>query len=171
MSRPRLPLEPRLLSREVAARFWDKVDIRGPDECWPWKASRTSQGYGHIRAPNHGPMLKAHRVSFTLCFGPIPDGLDVLHSCDYPPCCNPRCLFSGTNADNVADRAAKGRGHSSRNRGEANPHAKVTSDQVEEIRQALGLQREIAKRFGVTQQHVSRIKSGARRAADRASPS
>ena len=145
--------------RPLAERFWEKVDVRGPDECWPWMASANEHGYGQIIDDCHGPMLKAHRVCWTLCFGPIPEGLHALHSCDNPPCNNPRCLFLGTQADNMADMATKGRARGGPPLGIQN-NAKLTRAQADEIRCATGLQREIAARFGICQAQVSHIKSG-----------
>ncbi len=54
-------------------------------------------------------MGRAHRASWQISFGPIPDGLQVLHTCDNPPCCNPAHLFLGTQLDNIYDMCAKGR--------------------------------------------------------------
>lgn len=92
--------------------FWEKVDKRGPDECWPWTGSDNGNGYGRIGDEY------AHRLSYKLHRGPIPDGIEVCHSCDanYPPgdtsyrcCVNPAHLFEGTRQDNVDDMVAKGR--------------------------------------------------------------
>jgi hypothetical protein len=100
--------------RTLAERFWSKVDKRGPDECWPFTGRTNGNGaypgYGWIRGPeaNRRP-LAAHRISWELHNGPIPDGLFVLHKCDFPPCTNPAHLFLGTNRDNMRDAAAKGR--------------------------------------------------------------
>lgn len=83
------------------ADFWSRVDVRGPDECWPWMNAKTPNGYGTVYFG--GRMVGAHRVSWELTHGPIPDGLFVLHHCDNPPCCNPAHLFTGTHTDNVRD--------------------------------------------------------------------
>lgn len=86
-------------------RFWNKVDRSG--DCWTWQGSRDRKGYGRVSV-NQRPVL-AHRFSWTLSHGPIPDGLCVLHKCDNPPCVNPEHLFLGTIADNNRDMVAKGR--------------------------------------------------------------
>lgn len=96
-------------ARPFAERFWEKVDRRSPDECWPWLGrARTSFGYGAF-AIGRDRANRAHRIAWELTNGPVPVGLSALHRCDNPPCCNPAHLFLGTQADNIADMVAKGR--------------------------------------------------------------
>lgn len=97
----------RRYGRPLAERFWEKVDRRGPDECWMWTASRRALGYGQIRIG--GKSRKAHRVAYELANGPIPAGMAVLHGCDNPPCVNPAHLRAGTMTDNVRDMVTRGR--------------------------------------------------------------
>lgn len=147
----------------VQDRFWPKVDKRGPDECWPWLASVTSNGYGKILV--NGRLEPAPRVSFVLAHGEIPAGLWVLHRCDNPPCVNPAHLYVGSPEDNNRDRIVRGRF-----RGNPDPWAckrRLTAEQVEEIR-AFGnphrhARSELAKRYGVTYQHIMAIQRGQRR--------
>lgn len=88
-------------------RFWEKVEKRGPDECWPWLAVCTIDGHGQFR---RGPrVIRAHQVSFELAKGAIPSGMLVRHTCDHPDCVNPRHLILGTIADNNRDRLERGR--------------------------------------------------------------
>lgn len=96
-------------TRPLAERFWEKVE-QGPG-CWEWMAGRDSAtGYGRIRIGRAGSKHQlAHRVSWELANGPIPDGLWVLHHCDNPPCVNPAHLYLGTTIDNNRDRDARGR--------------------------------------------------------------
>lgn len=91
-------------------RFWKKVK-KGPD-CWEWTGTKnTTLGHGVMREGPRGAskQLFAHRVSWELHNGPIPDGMWVLHRCDNPPCVRPDHLYVGTPADNVRDREARGR--------------------------------------------------------------
>lgn len=88
-------------------RFWKFVDKRGPDECWPWKGAKTPHGYGVMRVLARN--VYATRMMFKISTGNDPYPLDLMHKCDYPPCCNPDHLKRGTHAENMYDAFMKGR--------------------------------------------------------------
>ena len=145
--------------KTLEQRFWEKVEYT--ETCWLWRASKRNKGYGQFGLCRDGYwMISAHRMSYMLCVGEIPKGLHVLHTCDNPSCVNPSHLFLGTNADNVADKVAKGR--QARSRGENHPMARLTIDEVKAIRQDRRVGHVIAKEYGVSGDHVNRIRRGAR---------
>ena len=120
-----------MIKASVSERFWEKVDIRSDDECWNWKASIRSDGYGQLNRGKRGlGMESAHRVSWTIHFGDIPVGLHILHSCDNKLCVNPSHLFLGTNSDNVSDKVKKDR----QMKGESVPTSKLNRKDIKEIR-------------------------------------
>lgn len=117
--------------------------------CIEWIGHRVRGGYGQVN--KDGKDAYAHRVAYERQHGEIPDGLRVLHRCDNPPCCNPDHLFLGTHADNMRDKAAKGRSASMP--GETNPSAKLTADDVRTIRRLCAdgaIKKEVGSKFGVT---------------------
>jgi hypothetical protein len=99
----------------LEARFWRKV--LKTDTCWVWQGMKHKHGYGVILSEGaRSPTLLAHRVAWAIGHGPIPEGLDVLHHCDNPPCVNyEQCLFLGTQTDNNIDMWTKERGHWQKN--------------------------------------------------------
>ena len=125
-------------------RFWSKVLINDLSSCWEWQASKTKTGYGYfgISRSNKTSILLAHRVSFAIHNGEIPDGMYVCHHCDNPSCCNPSHLFSGTQKQNLQDAARKGR----MNRLLSNESIEI----VKSLRKDGMILREIAERFGVS---------------------
>lgn len=97
-----------LQSISLILRFWNKVIISDPEECWNWTAGTQSQGYGSFGiAP--GKIALAHRLAYELENGEIPDGMCVMHTCDNRLCCNPAHLKLGTRADNNKDMISKHR--------------------------------------------------------------
>lgn len=140
----------------IEDRFWRFVVKT--ETCWLWVGARDRKGYGKITIDDR-PVL-AHRLSWELVHGPIPDGLNALHNCpggDNPSCVNPAHLFLGTLQDNNADMLAKGRYA----RGMGLHRSDLTDDDVREIRAlyaAGGIaQRQLARRYGITQVSIGEI--------------
>lgn len=129
--------------------------------CHVWIGARDPRGYGRVRYG--GKACLAHRVSWECVNGPVPAGLCVLHKCDTPACINPDHLSLGTHQENMADRDRKGRGNQAR--GETHYRAKLTDDQVRLIRASVEPASSLARRYGVSCQHVNFIKTGKRRGA------
>ena len=144
--------------RSLEDRFWEKVDKRGPDDCWEWTGARREFGHGAIfsgDSESTAPALKAHRVSAQLAGMDI-EGLVVRHKCDNPPCVNPAHLETGTQNENYGDMIARNR----LARGER--RSGLTDDEVREIRARAALgdrQIDIAKAFGISRANVSYIVS------------
>lgn len=149
-------------------RFMTKVDRRG--ECWEWTASTNPQGYGQFWDRDRRVMRLAHRVSWEIHHGPLADrdgrpgaaGVLVCHRCDNPSCVNPAHLFLGTQIENMADMVQKRR--SPNNHRGRNPKAKLTEEQVAELRASVtgryGERSALARQYGISTGHVSKILAG-----------
>lgn len=137
-------------------KFWANVEKpNDQDSCWRW-GGHLNKGYGQIH--NGIKAWKAHRASYVINVGPIPDGMCVLHRCDNPECTNPRHLFLGTQLDNLKDMAAKKRGKNGNLKGSDVGNSKLTESDVLEIRQAQDSQSSLARRFGVGRSTIFRIR-------------
>ena len=158
------------LEQKYIDRFWERVDVRGTDECWEWQAG-TSSGYGRLTI--NGKDFRTHRISWILHNGEIPDGLFVCHKCDNRLCVNPNHFFLGTHEDNMKDKIRKGRQSSTKGYrlpnkrksvwGEKVYSAKLTEQEVLEIKALLSFglkQTSIAKAYGVTNKNISLIHRG-----------
>ena len=144
-------------------RFDAKWQENPETGCWDWRGGRSNNGYGGIWSC--GKTLKAHRVSYELHVGEIPDGLCVCHRCDRPCCVNPEHLFLGTTADNTRDKVEKGR--SNMPKGEDHYRSTLTSSEVSLIREALdrlpvGGGNFLARWFGVDRRTISSVRHGKR---------
>ena len=158
-SNRRFDMHPQYTPTDVS-RFWSKVHrTDNPADCWEWHACKDILGYGYLRWL--GKTCKAHRISWVMAFGPIPEGMCVLHRCDNPSCTNPAHLFLGTQIDNCRDRHAKGRtSHISRNAGESHGLSKLTEADVVAIRtrKAAGdTNTRLAREYGVSRRAVNFI--------------
>lgn len=144
----------------VEERFWSYVE-KGPG-CWRWLAKTDRDGYGRFWVLPK--TVRSHRFAWELENGPIPHGLAICHRCDNPTCVRPDHLFLGTNLDNVRDCVRKGRRRYGV--GEANPCARLTAEAVVEMRRLFFVermkQRDIARRFGVSQAAACLAISGQR---------
>ena len=154
----------------IVDRLWGNTQRQdGPDSCWEFQgqAGRFSRT-GHRAVTFNGRQQAAHRVAWILAMevtgheSTIPEGMVICHKCDNPPCVRPDHLFLGTPADNAADRDRKGRHHSLK--GEANPLAKLTDNDVRAIRQEYAKKKTsqfvLADRYGVNQAAISAVLCG-----------
>lgn len=169
--------------------FWEQVKTGEPGECWPWTGRHDKDGYGGVGRHMDGVRYqRAHRLAYRLHYGSDPGALLVLHTCDNPPCCNPTHLRLGTVEDNNADMLAKGReryptgdehwshrrpdrvargerhysyGGVPGRRGISHPLAKLTDEQVHEMRvryTAGGITfKALGAEYGVTAQHAHAV--------------
>jgi hypothetical protein len=118
---------------ESAIKRFDNYVVKNGDFCWDWIGGKFTKGYGCMRFPTKA--MYSHRISWIIYNGPIPEGLHVLHTCDVKECTNPKHLFLGTNADNMRDKAKKGR--ASRLLGSKCPRAVLNEKKVGEIKTLL----------------------------------
>jgi DNA-binding XRE family transcriptional regulator len=138
--------------KDISERFWSKVDRGNDEDCWEWQASTRSSGYGQIWVPDKEGPVGAHVVSYRLEYGGVPEGKQVNHTCDNPPCVNPNHLYAGDKKDNMEDLLRRG-----------------TSEQVElGIEQVKDIKRKsdtvewetIAEQYDISSKTVEYIESG-----------
>lgn len=126
--------------------------------CWNWTASKTWVGYGKFYADGH--TLHAHRYAYQIYVGPIPDGMEIMHTCDNMACVNPDHLRPGTHRENMDDRNTKRRNNPPI--GERSGSNKLTEEQVRAIFADQRTQMVIAAEYDIYQSLVSKIKNGER---------
>ncbi len=179
-----LPLASTDVKEGARKRFWSKVDARGKLECWPWLAGTDKGNYGLFWL--NGRNMRASKVAYAISNGDVRRGLCICHTCDNPICVNPNHLKCWTNLRNRRDSCAKGRQASGRRhgtylhperilrgdnhpmhlhpesvpRGERNGCAKLTADQVLEIRRMPGPPSRIARIFGISRRHAANLRAG-----------
>lgn len=135
--------------------------VRKTDTCWLWTGGTNGRGYGVMGLERPRRTAYAHRISFELFRGPIPEGAEIAHSCDVRNCVNPEHLSLMTRQENEADKAAKGRVP----KGEGQWRAVLTEDDVRAIRKrvANGERRNaLAKEYGVSASNIEHIVAGRR---------
>jgi len=132
--------------------FQEKYIMDENTGCWNWIARKNPKGYGQFHLGK--TIYQAHRASWVLYKGEIPEGLWVLHICDNPSCVNPNHLFLGTNDDNMKDMARKGRS----TRGERSHTCKINEDIVKEIRNSKETAKQLSKKFGLSVYGIYQVK-------------
>lgn len=148
-------------SENDITRFYHKIDVKPPDECWKWMAAHSSDGRGKFTMKRSGKnrCLNAPRVAYFIHSGHDPFPYHVLHKCNNAWCCNPFHLYLGNDADNRSDSAeAKTHYHGTRHH-----RAKLTEVDVASIKTELMAGERgyaLADRFGVCERTISGIRRG-----------
>ncbi len=150
----------------LSERFYARVSPEPNTGCWLWDGDGYGSGYGRIWVSDSDDIggsrqTGAHRISWLIHRGDIPDGLFVCHRCDVRPCVNPDHLFLGTQSDNVRDMHAKLRHPRTGAKGERHWSAKLSTTVVAEIRVRYALgdisQLELALEYGVSRPTIGHI--------------
>jgi hypothetical protein len=138
-------------------RLERKFERLGPDECWPWVGATWGKGYGVIRNEDQVPE-GAHCMAYRLYKGPVPEGMEVCHTCDNPPCVNYNHLFTWTHLENMRDKDNKNRGNYPF--GERSGRARLTEELVAQIRKDPRSYIKIAEEMGIPKTTIYYAKSG-----------
>lgn len=156
------PALPQGFSASFPQRFFAKIEYT--ESCWLWTGYIMPTGYAHICTGVTGYSVLAHRASWLLHFGPIPEGVEVCHDCDqlyprgdvtYRRCVNPAHLFAAVHRDNMLDLREKSRSQI----GELAWNNKLTEAEVQQICSSAATCSQLAAQFGISRGHVSRIKN------------
>jgi hypothetical protein len=153
------------LSESFLDRFWSKVEIKGPNDCWEWKGI-ISRGYGKIslkKSEREGlskrnRQFKASRLSYFIANGPYPEHRFILHKCDNKLCVNPNHLELGNNKKNIQDAYDRGL----KPRGEDVSFSKLTNEEAKTIKYDSRHPVELAKIYGIDRRSISKIQRGKR---------
>ena len=138
-------------------RFWKFVNKETGSDCWFWTGYKSNTFYGSMKINKQN--IRAHRFSYELHYGKIPEGLVVMHSCDQPSCVNPYHLSVGTHADNTRDKINKNR----QPRGSSIFNSLITEEEVIQIKNDLNKgmkQIEISKKYQIAYHIICDIKTG-----------
>ena len=154
-----------MIPEHIIPRLWSRIDVRGKNECWPWKGHVIDSGYGSYNYADEGKSKRiyAHRAIAEVQGVLTDPAMVVRHLCGNRVCCNPAHLKQGTHKENAADRKAAGRHWVPR--GTKHHAAVLNEEKVKIIRDLLSSgwkQADIAKLAGVSQQAISRIGKGER---------
>lgn len=149
-----------MIDQSSIDRFWNKVNLEPISECWNWVGGINARGYGNFWI--NGKIVSAHRVAweiYNLC--EVPKGMWVLHKCDNKKCCNPCHLYIGTASDNMMDSIYRDKFPKDFNQGENNPSAKLSKEDVIEIRRLYETgkysQMELSRMYGLNPTYAHSI--------------
>lgn len=154
------------LTENIISRFESKYQKGDKDSCWVWQGPKQPRGYGNFdlhlcERDSARKTHSAHRIAWMIANKQeIPPGKMICHKCDNPQCVNPNHLYLGTGFDNNMDTVNRGR--AIRKTGESCSWAKLTEQDVSDIRKSTESQATLARYYGVSPSHVSRLKSGDR---------
>ena len=167
MGRPGYPESMKTPEDNLAILDWKlrANTVRMTSGCLEWTGAKMHSGHGAVRGLYRN--MLTHRAAWLLSHGSLDEDICVCHTCDNPCCCNVDHLFLGTRAENLADMRRKDRQRDYVNckgahPGEKNHNAKLTSQDVIDIRNAVGTQMALAKIFGVSREHIRDIRLGKR---------
>lgn len=138
-------------SGSLRDRFFSRF-VKLENGCWQWRSHTDKDGYGIL--PGDRQNIRAHRFSYEIHTGSIPEGMLVCHHCDNPGCVNPDHLFVGTQKDNAQDAIAKNRHYV----GEKNGRSKLTKENVKEILDSSMNGQQLANKFGVTRSTINNVR-------------
>lgn len=149
----------------VEERFWRYVDKRGDNECWHWKGGHGGSGHGIIQVGGRdGYKTNAHRISYVIAYGEIPEGLQINHRCKTKDCVNPKHLYAGTQSDNMKDRHKDGNDDhlirlAKERQGTNHHNAVLDEEKVRYIRTSGKSGPKLSKELGISTATVYQVKS------------
>ena len=148
------------VKKTLEQRFKEKFIKLNSGSCWIWQGAKQSYGHGLFRVGGRkGKLERAHRVAWELTYGPVPDGVWVLHKCDNGACVNPDHLYLGDHKKNMQDMVDKGRSKLCGPKGENSHLHKLTAKDVLAIRASFTSGVMLANQYGVTKANISAIRN------------
>ncbi len=165
------------MSRVEEESFWSRVLVGNGEDCWLWQGKLAGNGYGQLSTGDRGFGRAAHRYSWMLVNGTIPEGMHICHACDVRACVRPDHLFLGTHQDNMTDMVKKGRStlgdrNGSRKHPESYPRGEscyqtiLSSEDVRQIRKRRAAGEKgihLASEYGVSPAYLSMVYTGVKR--------